>query len=178
MINVIEPKGYMPFFEEPKIMAEIDIRGRFMMMACDIEWSMLNIIIYSTTDPNNLNRVNQFKRMMMNEKIQCMVCDLKKYHPNLYAEYKEYIDMLMEFKDVRNDMGHYQLDFEDDTLQSFKMQYIGEEDGELRVLWKRYTVEQLKDVISRFRKANIKLMGLSSILFEQYKSTNPEIKTT
>jgi len=160
----------MPYFEEPKIMAEIDIRGRFMMMACDIEWSMLNIIIYSTTDPNNHHRVNQFKGMMMNEKIQCLICDLKKYHSKLYDEYKENIDMLMEFKEVRNDMGHYRLDFEDDTLKSFKMPYIGEENGELRVLWKKYTIEQMKDIVTRFRKANIKLMELVAKLHEQYNT--------
>lgn len=168
----MEPKGYMPYFEEPKVIAEIDIRGRFMMMACDIEWSMLNIIMYSTTDPNNHHRVNQFKGMMMHEKIQCIICDLKKYHPNFYIEYKEHIDMLVEFKEVRNDMGHYRLDFEDETLKSFKMPYIGEENGELRVLCKRYTLEKMKDIVSRFRKANLKLMELVLKLYEQYNSAN------
>jgi hypothetical protein len=33
-IKQMEPKGFIPYFEEPKVMAEIDIRGRFMMMAC------------------------------------------------------------------------------------------------------------------------------------------------
>ena len=65
----MEPKGYMPYFEDPKIIAEIDIRGRFMMMAVDIEWSMLQIILYSAPDPNNHRRVGRFEGMMMNEKI-------------------------------------------------------------------------------------------------------------
>lgn len=168
----MEPKGFMPYFEEPNVMVEIDIRGRFMMMACDIEWSMLNIILYSTTDPNNHHRVNQFKGMMMHEKIECTICDLKKYHPNLYNEYKDYLDMLIEFKEVRNDMGHYRLDFEDATLKSFKMLYIGEENGELRVLWKKYTLEQMKDIVTRFRKANIKLMELVMKLYAEYNSRN------
>lgn len=167
----MEPKGYMPYFEEPNILAEIDIRGRFMMMACDIEWSMVNIIMYSTTDPNNHHRVNQFKGMMMHQKIECMISDLKKYHLKFYAEYKDYIDMLMEFKEVRNDMGHYRLEF-DDSLRSFKMPYIGEENGELKILWKRYNLEQMKDIISRFRKVNLKLMELVSRLYDQYNRTH------
>jgi hypothetical protein len=167
----MEPKGYMPYFEEPHIMAEIDIRGRFMMMACDIEWSILNIIMYSTTNPKNHHRLNQFKGMMMHEKIECAICDLKKYHLDFYIEYKEHIDSLVEFKEIRNDMSHHRLDFEDDTLKSFKMPYIDEQNGELRILWKRYTLEQMKDSVSRFRKANLKLMELVSKLYEQYNST-------
>lgn len=163
---------YIPNFETPSTLAEIDIRGRFMMMACDIEWSMLNIIIYSTNDPYNHHRVNQFKGMMMHEKINCTICDLKKYHPNYYIEYKKYLDMLLEFKEVRNDMGHYRLDFEDDTLVSFKMPYIGEENGELRILWKRYTLKQMKDIVSNFREANMKLMELVSKLCQQFGSTS------
>lgn len=174
----MEPKGYMPYFEEPPVLAEIDIRGRFMMMACDIEWSLLNIILYSTTDPNNHHRINQFKGMMMHEKILCTICDLEKYHPNYYFEYKEHLDMLLEFKEVRNDMGHYRLDFEDDTLKSFKMPYIGEENGELRILWKHYTLDKMKDIISRFVNTNMKLMELVSKLQVQYNTTNALQSTT
>ena len=168
----MEPKGYMPYYEEPSVMAEIDIRGRFMMMSCDIEWSMLHIILYSSKDPNNHHRINQFKGMMMNEKIECTICDLKKYHPSYYGEYKEYIDVLIEFKEVRNDMGHYRLDFDDNSLKSFKMPYIGEKDGEVRVLWKLYTVENMRDIVTRFRKANIKLMELVSKLYNDYESAS------
>jgi hypothetical protein len=69
-------------------------------------------------------------------------------------------------------MGHYRLDFEDNTLKSFKMPYIGEENGELRILWKQYTLDQMKDIVSKFRKANLKLMELVSKLHQQYNSTN------
>ena len=152
----MEPKGYMPYFEDIEVIADIDIRGRFMQMSADIEWSMLHIILYSAPDPNNHRRVNQFEGMMMNEKIECTICDLKKNKPYYYSEYKEYLDMLLKFKEVRIDMGHYRLNFEDKTLQSFKMPYIGNVCGELRVLYKTYTLSQMKDIVDRFRKANFK----------------------
>ncbi len=169
----MNPKGYMPYYESIDIIAEIDIRGRFMMMSCDIEWSMLHIIMFCANDPNNHHRVNQFKNMMMNEKIECTICDLKKFKPQYYAEYKEHIDMLLEFKEVRNDMGHYRIEFDDDTLKSFKMPYIGEENGELRVLWKHYTMIQMKDIVDRFRKANFMLMELVQKLNADYLLIQP-----
>ena len=166
----MEPKGYMPYYEEPYVMAEIDIRGRFMMMACDIEWSMLSIIMYSTTDPYNHHRANKFEGMMMNEKIQNTICDLKKYHPNYYNEYKQEMGQLMEFKQIRNDMGHYTMKFNDASLQSFKMQYIGECDGQEKVLYKTYNIDQMKNIISKFRKTNIKLTELVEKLKEDYNA--------
>lgn len=166
----MQPKGYMPYFEDPKYLAEIDLRGRFMMMSCDIEWSMLNIMMYSTTDPHNHHRANKFEGMMMHEKIQNTICDLKKYHPELYSEYITEMGQLMEFKEVRNDMGHYRMDFDDDTLKSFKMQYIGNDGTAERVLYKPYTVDQMRNIITKFRKANIKLMELVQKLVEKYNA--------
>lgn len=166
----MRPKGYIPYFENLQIIAEIDIRGRFMMMAADIEWSMLQIILYSAPDPSHHRRANQFKGMMMNEKIECTISDLKKHKLNYYNEYKEYLDMLIEFKEVRNHMGHYRLQFEDEVLQSFKMPYIGTECGELRVLYKTYTLRQMIDIIERFRMANFTLMELVQKLQVDYNS--------
>lgn len=166
----MEPKGYMPYYEEPDVMAEIDIRGRFMMMSCDIEWSMLNIIIYSTDDPHNHHRVHQFKGMMMHEKIQNTICDLKRYHPKYYNEYKEEMGQLMEFKEVRNDMGHYRLQFIDESLKEFKMSYIGDKNGVEGVLWKSYTIDDMRNIITKFRKANMRLMELVKRLTDDYNA--------
>ena len=44
---------------------EIEIRGRFLMMACDIEYCLLNIIMFCNPDPGNHERVGQFKEMRM-----------------------------------------------------------------------------------------------------------------
>jgi hypothetical protein len=68
---------------------------------------------------------------------------------------------LMGFKEARNDMEHYRLDFNDDSLKSFKMKYIGNDGNEERIMYKHYTVEQMKNVIAKFRKANVRLRELS-----------------
>lgn len=165
----MEPIGYFPYYEKPEILAEIDIRGRFMMMSCDIEWTLLNIMLYSSDDPNNHHRVNKFEGKNMNEKIQNAVCDLKRYHPSCYEEYKFELGLLMEFKAIRNDLAHYRLIFEDETLQSFKMQYVGNDGEEERVMYKTYIVSELKSVINQFRNANLKLAELVAKLYNGYK---------
>jgi len=79
-----EPKGYIPIYEDVKTIAEIDIRGRFIMMACDVEWTMLYIMMYSSPDPiNQLRRFNS-DEMRMDNKIECTISDLKKYKPHYY----------------------------------------------------------------------------------------------
>lgn len=171
----MDPIGFIPYFEKTEIMAEIEISGRFMMMAADIEWSMLHIIIYSAPDPNIHHRANQFQGMMMNEKIECTICDLRKNKVNYYNEYKEYLDMLIEFKDVRNDMGHYKLEFKDDTFSSFKMLYVGSECGELKICYKTYTLVRMMEIITRFRKANLKFMELVQKLESDFHSTKNNI---
>ena len=157
----MDPIGFIPYFEKTEIMAEIEIRGRFMMMAADIEWSMLHIIIYSAPDPNIHHRANQFQGMMMNEKIECTICDLRKNKVNYYNEYKEYLDMLIEFKD--------------DTFSSFKMLYVGSECGELKICYKTYTLVRMMEIITRFRKANFKFMELVKKLESDFHSTKNNI---
>jgi hypothetical protein len=160
----------IPVDDNLETLAEIDIRGRFMMMACDIEWSMLYILMYSTNDPHNHHRVNKFNGMMMHEKIQTTICDLKKYHPNYYQEYIVELEQLMEFKEVRNDMGHYRMEFEKD-LQSFKMPYVGIENGVERVLYKSYTLQQMVDIILKFQKANMRFVELILKLKKDFNKT-------
>ena len=47
--------------EVPDTKKEIEIRGRYLMMACDIEYCMLNIIMFCNPDPNTHERAGQFK---------------------------------------------------------------------------------------------------------------------
>lgn len=68
-------------------LAEIDIRGRFMNMACDMEMAMLHIMVYCSPDPYNQKR--KFYKMFMHEKIQNTIADLKNYKPQLYKKYED-----------------------------------------------------------------------------------------
>jgi hypothetical protein len=55
---------------------EMEIRGRFLMMACDIEWTMLMIMTHCA--PNPLEQ-RDFKDMRMHNKIECTIADLKRH---------------------------------------------------------------------------------------------------
>ena len=167
----MQPKGYMPYYEEPHVLAEIDVRGRFISMSCDIEWSMLNIMAYCSPDP--FNQVRNFKGMMMNQKIECTIADLKNNKPDYYNEYKEHLDQLIEFKTIRNDLSHYRLDFhKKPDLTSFRVFLIDEHENIERVHYKEYTIQYLNDAVKRFRKANLKLAELVDKLYRDYKAND------
>lgn len=94
---------------------EIAIRGQYLMMACDIEFCLLNIIMYCNPDPNNHERVGQFRGMKMSAKINNVISDIKKYKPDYYSEFKDAFDGLEEFRIVRNDMAHHKGQFTEDV---------------------------------------------------------------
>lgn len=76
------------------------------MMACDIEWLMLNIMMHCSPNPLEQHRRYLSENMRMHNKIQATIADLEKYKPIYYQEYKEELEKLWEFKDVRNDLSH------------------------------------------------------------------------
>lgn len=159
---MIEPKGYMPVFDDPQTIAEIDIRGRFLMMACDIEFTMLYIMIYCSPDP--LNQVRRFNSddMTMHNKIECTICDLKKYKPEHYATYKDELEKLWEFKTIRNDLAHLKMFFDKDSnFKLFKLLKIqDDENGQERLFYKPYTIEYLKESLKKFVDLNMTLFKL------------------
>jgi hypothetical protein len=97
---------YDVYNESPETKNEVLIRGRYLMMACDIEFCLFNIIMYCSSDPNNHERAGQFKEMQMAGKINNTISDLKKYAPAYYLEFKDSFDGLEEFRIIRNDMSH------------------------------------------------------------------------
>jgi len=42
----MQPKGYVPVYDNFETIVAIDIRGRFLMMACDIEFTLLYLMMY------------------------------------------------------------------------------------------------------------------------------------
>jgi hypothetical protein len=107
---------------------EIYIRGRFMQINCGIEFLLYGIMVGC----NRLTRIKEFKGMQMHNKIECAISDLKKFHPDLYEEYKNELEQLWVFKDFRNDICHRPMkideDFELITFAYFNM-YNGEDDA-------------------------------------------------
>src|SRR5262245_61815404 len=115
--------------ETPETKKEIEIGGRYIMMSCDIEFSLLCIIMYCSTDPYNQTRLGQFSDMRLTEKINNAICDLKNYNNNYYLEFKSAFDGLEEFRIVRNDIAHCAGMFpQAPDLSIFKIDFIDKED--------------------------------------------------
>lgn len=159
----------MPYYEDIETIAEIDIRGRYLMMAADLEFCLLNILAYSTPDP--LNQIRRFKKMMFNDKVLCTIKDLKKYKRNYYNQYKDDLDKLDEFRIIRNEMAHNKIDFPfKGDLSRFHVVFVDEENGVEGIKLKEYTLPYLKDSIDRFRKLNVVFAQLWLSLKDDYNS--------
>jgi len=167
----MQPKGFMPYYENPEIEVEIDIRGRYLMMACDIEYSLLNIMAYSAPDPQN--QVRRFKKMMMNQKIECTIADLKKYKSTYYDQYKDVLDELEEFRLIRNDMAHHTIEFHDNNdLTKFRTLFIDEDNGIEVMKYREYTLSFMAESVVRFRKSNKVLAELVFRLKNDYNESH------
>jgi hypothetical protein len=128
---------------------EIELRGRFMTMSADMEWAMLLIMTHLAANP--LEQVRKFTGMMLHNKIEATIADLKKFKPDLYAQYETDILLLWDFKEFRNDMGHHKIDISDD-LTSFRFLYADEYEGHERIFEKKHSVEDMMGNINIFKK--------------------------
>ena len=73
--------------------AEIQIRGRFITMSCDLENTLLNIMAYSAPDPSN--QIRRFKNMMMHENLGYFIWQSIKSHLPSMKEWKKKMMMMM-----------------------------------------------------------------------------------
>jgi hypothetical protein len=149
---------------------EIEIRGRYVMMACDIEYCLLNIINYCNPDPNNHERAGKFKKMKMAAKIDNVIADMKKYKPRYYQEFKTAFDGLDEFRLVRNDMAHSKGDFPNNPdFSIFRVVFVeNDSTGNEAVIYREYTVDYIDESIDRFAKINKDLAALWMRLYKEY----------
>ena len=161
--------------ENEETKKEIEIRGRYLMMACDIEFSLLCIIMYCSPDPHNQHRLGQFTDMHMSEKINNAICDIKKYNYNYYLEFKNEFDGLEEFRIVRNDMAHCVGMFpKAPDLSVFKIDFIDKEDKKDKLnknewfRYKEYTETYILESLERFKTINSRLMSLWMVLKTEF----------
>jgi len=161
--------------EVPDTKKEIEIRGRYLMMACDIEYCMLNIIMFCNPDPNTHERAGQFKEMKMAAKINNVICDMKKYHLTYYNLFKDAFDGLEEFRIVRNDMSHCKGDFPNSPdLSIFRIVFVEKDENNIeRIMYKEYTEQYIEESINRFGIINGKLSALWMRLKKEYDAVNP-----
>jgi hypothetical protein len=147
--------------------AEIKIRGSFLMMACDVEYALLNILAYSTPDPKN--QLRHFKEMRMAQKIECTIADLKEHKPIYYDEYKDYLSPLDSFRKWRNDFAHYKMIFPDKTnIENFELVFIDEEGGLEGLKVKHFTLKIFNEALDSFWKIQRKLAELWMKLKSDY----------
>ena len=144
------------------IKKEVAIRGRFAMLACDIEYCLLNIIMFCNPDPYNHERFGQFKDMKMKTKIDCAIKDIKKYKPQYYEEFKEDFDGLELFRVVRNDMVHNIGSFpnEPDLSVFHLMSVEKDENGIEAIKSKEYTEHHITHCLAKFARINGNLSAL------------------
>jgi hypothetical protein len=160
--------------ETPAIKKEIEIRGRYLMMACHVEYCLLNIIMFCNPDPNNHERVGQFKEMRMAAKINNVIADLKRYKPNYYTEFKKVLDGLEEFRKVRNHMSHCTGDFPyEPDLSIFRITYVDKDEiGIEGMKFTEYTDEFISKTINEFATINGNLSILWNRLSNEFASEN------
>lgn len=178
--------GYNSKPESEAVQKEIEIRGRFITMSCDLEFSLLNIIMYTSADPYDQKRMGDFTTMHLNEKIQNATCDLKDYNMSYYVEFKDYFDVLDEFRQVRNHMAHALGFFTDEiALDVFRVSYIDKEnkkDKSNKTEWfayKEYTEVYIVDSLNRFLNAIQHIAMLHFRLkqeFDQRIKNNPFVR--
>jgi hypothetical protein len=161
--------------ENEETRKEIEIRGRIIMMACDIEYCLLNIIAFCSPDPYNHERAGQFHSMRMKNKIDNAICDIKKHNMSYYKEFESSFNNLEKFREVRNDMAHYKGDFPlAPDLSVFKMVYIDKDQitNAEGLKEKKYSEKQLIDNYNLFAVTNARLSLLWFRLKNEFDSTN------
>ncbi len=169
MVNALT----QPLNESSSTAAEIDIRGRFLLMSCDMEFTLLNIIAFSAEDPNN--QIRKFKDMKMYDKINNAIADLKNNKPNYYEEYKEQLDQLNEFREIRNDFAHCKMNFPDENnLKIFRILFVDDVGNDERLKEAVYTWEIYYEALHKFITLNRKLATLWLKLKTEYDLTHGE----
>lgn len=153
---------------------EIEIRGRIVMMACDIEFCLLNIIMFCNPSPNYHERAGRFKEMRMAEKINNVIADIKKYKPNYYLEFKDAFGGLEEFRVVRNEMSHHKGDFVNEPdLKIFRISFIDKDGSGIEHLkFKEYTDDYINQAYTKFARINGDLSALWIRLYTEFNSLN------
>lgn len=169
--------------ENAETKKEIDIRGRFIMLSCDIEFALFNIMMYCHPDPYNHTREGTFSKMTMGGKVFNVICDIKKYKPDYYLEFKESFDALEEFTNVRNDMAHCKGIFPNaPDLSVFRILFMTPQDPTDKtnkkeaIMFREYKDSDILALVNKFASINNHLGSLMLRLkweFETGGGTHP-----
>lgn len=135
---------------------EIQVRGKYLTMSCDIEYCLLNIIIFCNPTPDSNIRIGKFIKMTMGDKINAVICDMKKYKMDDYLLYKQYFDGLEEFRKVRNHAAHDKAEFINKELEPIQFTFLDTESKGARE-WAKvadFTALYIEQSLKRFGTIN------------------------
>ncbi len=101
-------------FSQKTVLREVNIRGRVMTFATEIELLLIKVILFSIYNPDE-DILRSFVRMTMGKKIETAIKDLQKYKPEVYVEYSHLFDSLSKLVEFRNHMAHCQMAWNEDN---------------------------------------------------------------
>ena len=162
-----------PYNLEEALLKEIEVRGRYLSMSCDIEYCLLQILIFCNPDPNNHDRSGKFKKMTMGDKINTVICDMKDYKQTEYIQYKTWFDCLEEFRKIRNHAAHDKMEFINKELNPVRFTFLQYDEATGKE-WSRFA--ELPDLfiqqsLQRFGSINHHLGMLWKTLQDEYYKT-------
>jgi|GEM_PF-2953068 len=165
----------MPIYDLEKANErEIKVRGQYLTMSCDIDYCLLNITLFCSPTPDSHERVGKFVKMTMGEKINNVICDMKKYKMEDYILYKEYFDGLEEFRKIRNHAAHDKAEFINKELEPIRFVFLDTEiKGERE--WGKYaelSALYIAQSLQRFGTINHYLGILWMKYAKEYKNTS------
>lgn len=98
----------------------------------------------------------------MGGKVECVICDMKKYKLDYYNKLKTFFDGLKEFKEIRNQFAHYKGDFPNEPiLDIFTLTYVEtDETGMERMRTISYTDTDIQIFVDKFASINGALAAL------------------
>ena len=137
-MDIHKTKILMPPYDLDKANErEMQVRGQYLTMSCDIEYCLLNITLFCNPTPDSHDRVGKFIKMTMGEKINNVICDMKKYKMDDYILNKEYFDGLEEFRKIRNHVAHDKAEFINKELEPIRFAFLDTETKGARE-WAKY----------------------------------------
>lgn len=147
---------------------EINIRGRFAMLSCDIEFSLLFIIGFAEAYENTTEIKRNLKGMTFNEKINNAKSVLKEFKPHLYTEYKDQLDKLDEFRIIRNHMSHFKGSFPNESdLSIFRVEFIEIHEKKQGIRFIDIPMDYIEGALERFIKLNCELVDLYKMMLDE-----------
>lgn len=96
-------------FKDRMYWTEIELRGFYLSIACDIEYLLADITcacLVNNDDEKEGVRETLFENVMMSKKINMAINALKRYNKNYYTIHKDCFDKFIELNGLRNKFAH------------------------------------------------------------------------